>query len=770
MLKVKLDKMKKKVDYTGQTGVKNHKLFIKVVVILGLLLLCFIPTVSASIYTDALAFWTLNNANTNETASIDSSGNEKDLGRDSTTAEIIVDTFQGIQFNGTGGLYHTKTQDHDTYFDYGNDVTLSLKLKFNGTGTNTAGLITWSNSTAGGVWGGISLFLTTSGNIQFHINDGTVDTLEYKVDNNTWYSVIAKYSDSGNYMKLYIDGVLTNSTTTTKSPTNTTYPLRIGSVYNIDGYYFNGTIRDVGIWDKDLSESEIQIIAGTSDLFYITPLDEFNNSYVNATADINGVLYYYNSTAQAINTDINRTLGELYNITLFADNYLNLTYLNYNTSEHLYSELNYYKSRHTITAKVAPLNVTTISNFSISVGGVYQGNTTTGSYIAETTWNASSVIQIDPTGYQIDNWTTNGSTNDAHQFNLYGRNSFNIQFYNEETSELITQLVELDLISDIVGGYYNTTNGSIYASLLSPTDYVFRYSSENYTTRSYYLTITDGSYNQINLYLLNESKTNNVTAKVITTLNEKLEGATINVQRYDPDTNLYRTVERVNTNYEGIAVIHVANTEFYKFTVSYEGSTVLTTTPTYILENSITLVVDTGGDPTETFYNIGDIDYTFTYVNTSNQFRFVFNDIGSVTSQVCLKIYSTNTIIGDTLTNSSCVSTTSGTIILNVPPTNGTTYIGKALVTIGGIEYLLDTIITSFDENSGFGNEGVLIIAFLMIVFASIAIWNPFVALLLTPLPLVFGAMTHIIDVSTGIIFGVVVGVLFIAFYIGGKT
>ena len=70
----------------------------------------------------------------------------------------------------------------------------------------------------------------------------------------TWHHVAGTYD--GANVKIYIDGVLNNSTTTSDNFPNTSYAIEI--VRRPNGYYFAGVIDEVRIYNRSLSSSEIQ--------------------------------------------------------------------------------------------------------------------------------------------------------------------------------------------------------------------------------------------------------------------------------------------------------------------------------------------------------------------------------------------------------------------------------------------------------------------------------------------------------------------------------
>ena len=77
---------------------------------------------------------------------------------------------------------------------------------------------------------------------------------------NTWYSVVFVFSNSGD-MELYVDGNSVASSTGATAIANHSGSIGIGGMIQAskfhdigemkwDGNYFNGTIDDLGIWNR----------------------------------------------------------------------------------------------------------------------------------------------------------------------------------------------------------------------------------------------------------------------------------------------------------------------------------------------------------------------------------------------------------------------------------------------------------------------------------------------------------------------------------------
>ena len=77
---------------------------------------------------------------------------------------------------------------------------------------------------------------------------------------NVWYHVAGVYNASARTLDIYVNGVLNNGTlsgTVPASQINSAVNVNIGR-RSVTGYYFNGVIDDVRIYNRALSQAEIQ--------------------------------------------------------------------------------------------------------------------------------------------------------------------------------------------------------------------------------------------------------------------------------------------------------------------------------------------------------------------------------------------------------------------------------------------------------------------------------------------------------------------------------
>jgi hypothetical protein len=93
-------------------------------------------------------------------------------------------------------------------------------------------------------------FETSKGSDRFATSPNTYN-------NGEWHHGVVTY-DGTSTLKLYVDGVEAATTSTSSLPEGNSHPLRIGSDSRIvDDDLFIGSIDEVGVWNQQLSPSEI---------------------------------------------------------------------------------------------------------------------------------------------------------------------------------------------------------------------------------------------------------------------------------------------------------------------------------------------------------------------------------------------------------------------------------------------------------------------------------------------------------------------------------
>jgi hypothetical protein len=140
----------------------------------------------------------------------------------------------------------------------GTSITLEAWIRAESWATNI-----WEgniiNKEQNGPSNGYMLRVGEGGKINFNLGDGSFwneqNTPTTVLNLNTWYHLAATYD--GTYMRLYIDGQVTDSIPKSISFTSTNTNLTIGS-HNSYNRYFHGKIEEVRIWDVARTRQEIQ--------------------------------------------------------------------------------------------------------------------------------------------------------------------------------------------------------------------------------------------------------------------------------------------------------------------------------------------------------------------------------------------------------------------------------------------------------------------------------------------------------------------------------
>ena len=753
---------------------KNKFMVSGVFIILALLFI--IPGASAFQKEGLLTYLSFDDSDLSGTNVFDLTGQGRNgTNSGATTGEIGI---LGEAFDLGAATNHVDISD-DSQLDLTAGGTINFWAKLTAVGDNAR---LFDKSTNSGGTGGFTFYHNLGVNYAFYIDNTVVMTMpDISGD---WVMITVIIKDETNDGKIYINGTSVETNVAGKDIPVGAADLKIGAKWdNNDGYA--DFIDEFAIWNITLNEANITELYNSGLGFpYKEPVgnftfsgvtDDYNGSSIlvfNITM-YNGTYHEFNTTDGSVETNIQSNSNSLFNITFnAATSYLNDTWLNYNISTDITSfSAIYNMSRYNVSAYMLPTNYTLNGTVNTSTGFSADFNH---SILIELPWNTTSYITFSSNNASSETKSVTGATSGDLKYYLYAFNSFILRFLDELTKVLIsTQLVELSAISDSYGVNHSTSNGTMRLEFLTPEDYILRYSSDGYLTRSYIQTLNNNSATSLDLYLLNSTDpfTRNVTATVIDKLNVELEDATIIATRYDPTISYsYFTTEKVSTNFDGKASMGLSSNEYYIFQIYYGGELLLTTTPTYILEDTISFVVDTGTDGTEEYFNSQDIDFTIDFSKTTNTFTYTYNDPGLLSSNNCLKVYTVSLLSGETLFNSSCSSSSSGTLIAGVQAVNGTTYKAKAYATLSGTDILLATRIAEYKDTTSFGNTGLFMILALTVVFAFVGAWNPFVALILTPIPLLMGALTGIIAVSTAVIVGVFVAIGFIAIVVGGRS
>lgn len=293
-------------------------------------------------------------------------------------------------------------------------------------------------------------------------------------------------------------------------------------------------------------------------------------------------------------------------------------------------------------------------------------------------YNTTGNVTINASGYSLRsaNITATGYLIN-YTFYLYDTNTFDITFYNETTNDLVNATVYWEIIGSAETRNGSTQNASINESLLTPDDYEIRYWVTSDVPRSYYVTLTNQSFKQISLYVVDKDISSWYVAIVEDPTTTKCENMTVSMLRYYVDLNAYVTVEMARTDSNGQAVLRVVpNYVPYKFIFTGSCGT-FTSSPSQLIDTSNTYTVtDAQSVLTSTYL---DVSSSLTYNNVTSTFVYTWSDPTNIVRFGCLDVTVSSRGI-TRIENSTCQNGATGSLIYTVNQTANATYIAQGSV------------------------------------------------------------------------------------------
>ena len=196
---------------------------------------------------------------------------------------------------------------------------------------------------------------------------------------------------------------------------------------------------------------------------------------------------------------------------------------------------------------------------------------------------------------------------------VYSQRAINFSLFDEESGDPIVGEVDTILRTYSINpanyrtNIFNLAGFNNYSLCRNPTgivyyvdSYTFEFGADGYVTKEYVIDnlAIGSSTHVIDLFLLNESSSDNVVITLRDTDDNVLEDYTIKVKRFYPGTGDTEIVEIVNTDYAGTSIVHlVLNDIYYGFVIEKDGvvleeiplSKIYTTSKTFIIDLGATL-------------------------------------------------------------------------------------------------------------------------------------------------------------------------------------
>ena len=131
----------------------------------------------------------------------------------------------------------------------GSDYSISLWTYFNSTGSDLISKRDFTNN------GGYSLTTNSTEYLMWHWGDDNTGPLS-SYSFSEWINVTIVYADNLQELKLYVNGILQNTTPLQSVETNSG-KMRFGGDAELNTYWHNGMMDDIGIWNRTLTQQEI---------------------------------------------------------------------------------------------------------------------------------------------------------------------------------------------------------------------------------------------------------------------------------------------------------------------------------------------------------------------------------------------------------------------------------------------------------------------------------------------------------------------------------
>ncbi len=416
---------------------------------------------------------------------------------------------------------------------------------------------------------------------------------------------------NGSRFDWYINGTLLGSV-------NKTFNLNPSAIFTvgkdtINNRYFNGTIDELGIWNRSLSSSEISDLYNNGIGITYNPTADNMLSFLNIS---------YSPTVQksevtTINTNVT------FNNTDFSIIATTLTYNNTNFSVSTTDAgLNRVYSTDITTPNV---KVSTVINFFWTVATT----NVTGTTYYQSTTNQQTVNSINASfiGFPYTPPFINFSIFDQNNLTPIDA-EFDIGF-NFGFSVLDTPFGYLE-DTNLINSYAFSFDDSSREYNMSGS---IEISKDGYTPNSYVIdrqqfssTVTD-----ISLYLLNSTDSTSFIIEVKDSSFDPVAQAIVHVQRFYPNLNEWRTIEIVETNVNGKTIGHFVTEDVnYRFLIFKNQAHLITTTSTKIFceETPCTITIRLPASSTSGFdnYIISGITSDLVYSNESNVFTYTYAD------------------------------------------------------------------------------------------------------------------------------------------------
>lgn len=364
----------------------------------------------------------------------------------------------------------------------------------------------------------------------------------------------------------------------------------------------------------------------------------------------------------------------------------------------------------------------------------------------------------------------------VNPFNFYGTFNFwssdgtgsiyrNITIYNYSVAEknICIKPNDKSFKTSAVINYEDLTNATYL-----PRTYYFNEQSYNNVTQN------------ITLYLLENSYATTFILKVQDINQIAMPDTYIEIQRYNPATDSYNTVQIVKTDINGEALgFYETETVFYRHIIKSENGSILKTTNKSVIFGKTvpyTIIFTIGEVDAKAWAYLDELDgfsYSLDYNRTLKSVRYLYIDSNDDFSSARLLVtYNDPSSESVTVCNTS-QEVESGLITCDLSAYDDGSFTAIAYrVNTGGTEKLIKLI--KFDINdiyNTFGNEGLLLAWFIILCSAMLFLWSPVAGVWGVSFSMLFVKVIGLADFGGVWIFGSLgLSLILTIVFVGGKN
>lgn len=351
-----------------------------------------------------------------------------------------------------------------------------------------------------------------------------------------------------------------------------------------------------------------------------------------------------------------------------------------------------------------------------------------------------------------------------YNLSLFGQavHTISLEFFHEDLHVLFSthpeanQTVTVRIIGPTLRNV-TTSNGTLFITNLTPGDYELRYDAPTFSKRSYYVAVPLGGSEDIDLFLLNTSRSTLVIFKIIDENDNELEGAILKVLRRYVSLGKFETVEMSKADFNGQAPTNIVqNTEEYRFIVEYGNVAVFdSTAEVKITSTTPQIRVQLGASRLKFVQGLQGVFATpVTFARATKTFSYTYTDTNNFVNTGCLRV-NKERIKGPQLIAQVCSSTTAATLQIQVNESTGT-FFGTGFLNTSTNQSLITGVFTAALANptTTFGALGALLTFILLIGIPAIATQNAIFAVILGVGGLAVTAAFGLWTISAGAIFG----------------